>query len=111
MSPKAPRSSGGRGQGRPQRSGRPPQGGGGGKAQGGPKAAPGARRGSAKRMTDYVKPAPQPPRRGPGLHDVTGGQCGIGRADELLDVGADDGPREQRDLLLVQHHGLRRQRR
>ena len=69
MSPNAPRSSGGRGQGRPQRSGRPQPGG--GKAQGGPrgaggKAAPGARRGSAKRMTNDIKPAPQPPRRGPG---------------------------------------------
>jgi 23S rRNA pseudouridine2605 synthase len=76
MSPKAPRSSGGRGQGRPQRSDRPSTGGrpsgksGGRPQQGGPKgtggkAAPGARRGSAKRMTDNVKPAPQPPRRGP----------------------------------------------
>ncbi|PRY17803.1 pseudouridine synthase [Kineococcus rhizosphaerae] len=78
MSPQAPRGGGGRGQGRPQRPtggqgrkpGQSPGGARRGKAPGAKGAAPAQRpaprRGAAKRMTDQIAPAPQPPRRGPG---------------------------------------------
>ncbi|NAZ77477.1 pseudouridine synthase [Kineococcus sp. T13] len=67
MSPNAPRSGGGRGQRRPSRpaprtGGRPAAAGAGGA---GGTGRGGGRKGAAKRMTDQVAPAPQPPRRGP----------------------------------------------
>jgi len=75
MTPNAPRGSGGRRQGgkpagrstgKPaaQRLGRPGKPG----AQGGTTGSKGgaARKGAARRMTDQIAPAPQPPRRGPG---------------------------------------------
>ncbi|WP_432545986.1 pseudouridine synthase [Kineococcus sp. SYSU DK004] len=78
MSPSAPRGgggprrSGGRGAaggGRPSRgsAARPARSTGGGKP-------PRERRGAAKRMTDEIAPAPQPPRRGPGAGAPRGGQ-------------------------------------
>ncbi|WP_432492164.1 pseudouridine synthase [Kineococcus gypseus] len=88
MSPTAPRGGGSRRQGgsggRPAqgRGGRPGAAGKGGKALGAKGGGPGGRsgaRGAARRMTDDIKPAPAPPRRGPApvarggdVHDPEG---------------------------------------